>query len=629
MLWLSVDMGPGGKVFAVVLALAAILPFALSLVPCARSVTVPTYSGQYNISSDEELATHAVSGSGTASDPYVIGGFSITGGQNMDGINVWDTDAYFVIRNYVYTGADGQGGVSIVNVSNGAVEGCTFTNGGISSFFVTNLLIEDNVFTGGGIELGFGWVGGSDIEGTSNVTIRGNTIQGSPYSGIDVDSTRALTILGNEISDSRHRAVAIQRSRDVLVSDNNLSGGESGVYSFDTQGLTVVANRIADFNVSGLEVMTDDYYNDYADVLVHHNNFFKCSFKDWTIQGRAGFSLSLEYPWGGNYWSNNSAPDLLSGPGQNLTGPDGISDAPFNVTNSVKDPYPLAEPFVRAGSPIAPVAAAAVMPPLGNPNSTFTLDADRTWDERHPATDLQYRWDFGGDGVWDIGWSAEPRQYHNYAGAGNETVILEARNSDGLTDLTTILLVVDHRPPVFSTDFHSGTALTKAHQWVWLNFTCDEQFSGLTYYDTDVYTPFHEYFWITVNGIGIYDPKCPVSMNSLVGGGTGYSQQVYLELMAKEDGRFVVEISATDRGGNEGKLRVVFEVHSNPLSPEGPYGPWPLALLTAGVIGSSALIALLLLRRSRRGRLGQTEPPSPGELKDGQPSQGQGPKTSD
>ena len=55
-----------------------------------------------------------------------------------------------------------------------------------------------------------------------------------------------------------------------------------------------------------------------------------------------------DYPSGGNYWNDYTGEDQYSGPGQNLTGPDGIGDNPYNIPDihgsKNKDRYPLMEP---------------------------------------------------------------------------------------------------------------------------------------------------------------------------------------------------------------------------------------------------------------------------------------------
>jgi fibronectin type 3 domain-containing protein len=61
------------------------------------------------------------------------------------------------------------------------------------------------------------------------------------------------------------------------------------------------------------------------------------------------------YPTGGNFWSDHTSPDLLHGPGQNLTGADGIVDIPRWIARAMPDLYPLVKPYPP--SPRAPPTA--------------------------------------------------------------------------------------------------------------------------------------------------------------------------------------------------------------------------------------------------------------------------------
>jgi hypothetical protein len=47
------------------------------------------------------------------------------------------------------------------------------------------------------------------------------------------------------------------------------------------------------------------------------------------------------YPSGGNYWSDYAGVDEKSGPGQNLTGSDGIGDTHYIIDGNNRDRYPL------------------------------------------------------------------------------------------------------------------------------------------------------------------------------------------------------------------------------------------------------------------------------------------------
>ena len=79
------------------------------------------------------------------------------------------------------------------------------------------------------------------------------------------------------------------------------------------------------------------YHNDFIDNVVH------------VPDGAPGHPGPEDqywhdgYPSGGNYWSDYSGDDLMSGPGQDVPGSDGIGDTPYWMTALAADIYPLME----------------------------------------------------------------------------------------------------------------------------------------------------------------------------------------------------------------------------------------------------------------------------------------------
>ncbi len=64
--------------------------------------------------------------------------------------------------------------------------------------------------------------------------------------------------------------------------------------------------------------------------------------------------------------------------------------------------------------------------------------------------DLQYRWDWEGDGIWDSDWSAESVSNHIYSASGVYAVTLEVMDSQGLVDIDICVIAVleeDNEPP--------------------------------------------------------------------------------------------------------------------------------------------------------------------------------------
>lgn len=107
----------------------------------------------------------------------------------------------------------------------------------------------------------------------------------------------------------------------------------SGIYIYNSSGNDVSYNAIMN-NQIGI------YLHHSNNNIIHHNNFFTN-----TVQAYLNNSFSNMwdegYPSGGNYWSDRTGIDLYSGPYQNETGSDGISDVPYTIDGDNEDRYPL------------------------------------------------------------------------------------------------------------------------------------------------------------------------------------------------------------------------------------------------------------------------------------------------
>jgi len=72
--------------------------------------------------------------------------------------------------------------------------------------------------------------------------------------------------------------------------------------------------------------------------LIHHNNFINAQ----NAYDACSNIWNNSYPSGGNYWGDYSGVDGYSGPGQNISGGDGIGDTPYSIPGgSNQDGYPL------------------------------------------------------------------------------------------------------------------------------------------------------------------------------------------------------------------------------------------------------------------------------------------------
>lgn len=84
--------------------------------------------------------------------------------------------------------------------------------------------------------------------------------------------------------------------------------------------------------------------------------------------------------------------------------------------------------FTDCGSNAPPLADFTVSPLAGDVQTVFTFDASATTDDSDPATEIDVRWDFNGDGTWDTDWSRNKRVTHSYGTREAYTVFLEARD---------------------------------------------------------------------------------------------------------------------------------------------------------------------------------------------------------
>ncbi|MCB2207995.1 MAG: hypothetical protein KQH67_06825 [Bacteroidetes bacterium] len=95
----------------------------------------------------------------------------------------------------------------------------------------------------------------------------------------------------------------------------------------------------------------------------------------------------------------------------------------------------------------APVAAFSVNPYNGTTDTIFRFNASFSTDEEDPVEDLQVRWDWDGNGVFDTDFSYEKQETHQYLFEGSYTPILEVKDSDGATDEATQTVTINNIVP--------------------------------------------------------------------------------------------------------------------------------------------------------------------------------------
>jgi uncharacterized protein (TIGR02145 family) len=91
-----------------------------------------------------------------------------------------------------------------------------------------------------------------------------------------------------------------------------------------------------------------------------------------------------------------------------------------------------------------PTASFIVSPFSGNLETIFVFDATGSSDIEDPIDNLQVRWDFNGDGVWDTDWIYEKYYNIQFLDEMTYTAILEVKDKQGQTDQTTQNIVVSN-----------------------------------------------------------------------------------------------------------------------------------------------------------------------------------------
>ncbi len=97
----------------------------------------------------------------------------------------------------------------------------------------------------------------------------------------------------------------------------------------------------------------------------------------------------------------------------------------------------------------APVAVFTIAPSFGSIDTTFTFDASGVNDLEDPAANLQVRWDWESDSVFDTDFSTAKIAKHKFTAGGTMNITVEVRDTKGKTSRFTDFVKVmwNNRPP--------------------------------------------------------------------------------------------------------------------------------------------------------------------------------------
>jgi parallel beta-helix repeat protein len=215
------------------------------------------------------------------------------------------------------------------------------------------------------------------VDGRNNA-ILGNVIRDNILINNDdsivIDSSGNNQVLNNTVINVRSKGACIAclfGSDYNVISNNTATGGWTGIYldlfsSMNYVSCNTVENQIPESrlqagavtssgpnNVFVGNTVTNNTLGIYLESsslnnTVFHNNFVG-NVQQTYIASIVGSTFVWDegYPSGGNYWSDYNGTDHNRGPGQNVTGSDGIGDTPYVIGTGNVDHYPLMYPWPR------------------------------------------------------------------------------------------------------------------------------------------------------------------------------------------------------------------------------------------------------------------------------------------
>jgi parallel beta-helix repeat protein len=355
-----------------------------------------------NGNGDFTIANGVASGSGTASDPYIISDLDINASYS-NGISIEGTDSHFIIRNcYVHGGSSDWIGIYLYGCRNGTLE--------------NNNLSSDSK--------------GIHMSSSSNMTLSNNNCSSNYADGIYLGYADNNTLNGNTCSNNGWGMYLGQSSHNAIFNNNCSSNGYDGMYLDSSCSYNGISwNQVSNNARYGVDISSvDDTHNRIRNNTFICNNGATSTYNALHMQayddGTGNWWNSTDGY--GNYWSDWTTPDANH---------DGIIDIPYDVAGSAgsKDYYPLTM-LVSNNLPPSYVRFSMVaygppwLPPLVFVNESVHFAIVLT-DPEHDTIELI--WDFG-DGSPNtycnltdyIDGNVTGEENHTYTAPGNRTVVL-------------------------------------------------------------------------------------------------------------------------------------------------------------------------------------------------------------
>jgi parallel beta-helix repeat protein len=253
--------------------------------------------------------------------------------QEECGIFLYDSDNNLIENNTV--GNSGIIGIYLRTYSNNNIltnNTCNNNGGGIQFYESSNNnLIENNTCSNNsstGIELD---------SYSNNNTISGNICSNNYYEGITLYQSSNNLIDNNIVENNNTRGIYLYNSNSDRISNNTIEGNPRGIALSYSGNSSISNNQVAGNTIWGIYIVNS------SNNRIFHNNLLNNQTQAYDTGSNC---WDDGYPSGGNYWSDYTGMDYNLGPNQDMPGPDGIGDSPYNISGgSDRDCYPLMNPW--------------------------------------------------------------------------------------------------------------------------------------------------------------------------------------------------------------------------------------------------------------------------------------------
>jgi parallel beta-helix repeat protein len=220
----------------------------------------------------------------------------------------------------------------LISQSNLVINSVTYPDVGYLALVnCENIAVHHLEFTGNGH--------GILLAYTTNATIYNNQIT-SNYAGIGLFASSNNYITTNNITDNERGLQLTNASNFNSIYSNVITNSVDGIFLFSSLQNTIILNNITDNNV-GIGFRESSYN------MVRGNHFvdnevqvYDVSWENYTLTPSQN-TWDIGYPTGGNYWSDYTGADAMSGKYQNETGSDQLGDTPYIIDQNNQDNLPL------------------------------------------------------------------------------------------------------------------------------------------------------------------------------------------------------------------------------------------------------------------------------------------------